>query len=326
MTVRELGGIVPILPTPMTEEGDLDEEGMRHVVRHAIASEADGVVVLGSNGEFPYLSDEERRRVTAAAVDAADGAAPVIGSASATSTRHAVELARAAREVGCEAVMATVHAYWRMEPGTAREHVAAIAEELPVFFYYFPEVSGLVLTVDEIAAIAALDGVVGAKVTVANAPFLRKLIEATRPHGWRVFTGTTFLLRECLEAGGAGVFCPLPLVAPALVRDYHRAVSAGDPERAGALRRRVLRGPAPLQRARAPGPSPGPRLLAAGGRAVPRAREAARADPRSAEGGAAPAGAPDHLRGAGSPPGGRRRAARAGAPDPGRPGPRLTGR
>ncbi len=243
MGVETLAGIVPILPTPLDASGALDLEGMRHLVRFSVEKGFDGVVVLGSNGEFPYLSFDEKRRVMAAAVEAASGAVPVIGTASAWATEDAIALARAAREVGCDAVMAALAAYWRVSAGEAREHFSALAREggLPVFFYHFPAATGLILTPREIAGIAAIEGVVGCKLTVTSARFLRRVIEETRPRGWKVFAGTTFLLDVCLAAGGAGVFCPLPLLAPELVRRWFAAARAGEVQRARELRNRVLR-------------------------------------------------------------------------------------
>jgi len=247
VNIAELEGVVAILPTPLHPDGELDEEGMRHLVAHCAEAGLDGVVLLGSNGEFPYLSFEEKRRAMAAAAAGSEGRIPVIGTASATGTLEAISLARAAKEVGCDAVMAAVPTYWKVRAGEARDHMAAVAQEggLPLFFYYFPEVTGLVLRPEEIAAIAAVEGVVGAKITVANARFLRRVIQQTRPHRWRVFTGTTFLLSDCLRAGGAGAFCPLPLLVPRAVKALERAVREEDEPRARDLQHRLRRG-APL--------------------------------------------------------------------------------
>ncbi|GIW40952.1 MAG: dihydrodipicolinate synthase family protein [Candidatus Binatia bacterium] len=267
MSLEDLGRIVPILPTPLDASGALDLEGLRHLVRFCAEEGFDGVVVLGSNGEFPYLTFDEKRRVMAAAVEAAAGRIPVIGTASAWATDHAVALARTARDVGCDAVLAALPTYWAVSADEAREHFAVLAREsgLPVVFYYFPEATGLTLTPREIARIAAIDGVVGTKLTVTSARFLREVVDETRHRGWRVLTGTTFLLQECLAAGGAGVFCPLPLVAPALVREFYEALRRGDRGRSRRLRARVLRA-VPLFS----GVSASPRLQALGFRILAR--------------------------------------------------------
>jgi len=241
-----LEGIVAILPTPLAPDGAPDLAGLAHLVRHCVDAGLDGAVVLGSNGEFPYLDFDARRRVMAAAAEAAEGHIPVIGTASAAGTEEAVALARAARQAGCAAVLATIPTYWRVEADEAYDHLEAVAAAageggLPVYFYYFPEVTGLVLSPAAIARIAALDGVVGAKITVSNARFLRRVIAATRPHGFRVFTGTSFLAEACLAAGGAGVFCPLPLLVPEPTKALFRAARAGDAAEARRLQARLRR-------------------------------------------------------------------------------------
>jgi 4-hydroxy-tetrahydrodipicolinate synthase len=243
MSIADLHGIVPILPTPLTSDGEVDEAGLCHLVEFCARRGMDGVVVLGSTGEFPYLDFDAKRNVMATAVTAAAGRIPVIGSASARGTDEAVALARTAGEVGCDAVMAALPLYYAVGAEGVRRHFETLAREgeLPVFYYHFPEVTGLVLTPGEIESIASIDGIVGAKLSVMNARFLRAVIQRTRPLGWRVFTGSTFLLDSCLRFGGAGVFCPLPLLAPDEVRALVDAVDRGERARARRLQAHLRR-------------------------------------------------------------------------------------
>ncbi len=243
MDISSLEGIIPILLTPLTEDGELDKPGLRHLVEFCVSKGLHGVVLLGSNGEFPYLSFEEKRSVMSEAALAAAGRIPVIATASAFGTDEAVALACEARAAGCDAVMAALPLYFKLDFKGVLRHFEAIASEggLPVIFYYFPEVTGLVLKPEELGRIAAIEGVSGAKLTVVNRPFLRKAIAETRAHGWKVFTGTSFLLKDCLEFGGSGVFCPLPLIAPDDVKGIYEAYRAGDMGRAGELQTKVRR-------------------------------------------------------------------------------------
>jgi 4-hydroxy-tetrahydrodipicolinate synthase len=242
MDISNLEGIVPILLTPLTEQGDVDEQGVKHLVEFCVEKEFNGLVVLGSNGEFPYLSFEEKRQVMAAAALAAKGRIPVIATASAFGTDQAVALAKEAEKAGCDAVMAAMPIYFRLDLESVIRHFEAIAREggLPVFFYYFPEVTGLVLKPEEIRKIAAIEGVTGAKITVVNKSFLKKVIEQTRDLGWKVFTGTSFLLNHCLESGGAGAFCPLPLIAPDMVKGIYQAHKKGDKTRSREIQKKLL--------------------------------------------------------------------------------------
>lgn len=245
--MEQLSGIVAILPTPMMplpdgSGGPVDEDGLAHLVRYCVDQGLDGVVVLGSNGEFPYLSFEEKRRVMQVAVEAAEGRVPVIGTASADGTAEAVELALAATEAGCDAVMAALRRYFALDPAEVVAHYRTLAEQggLPVVLYHFPEVTGLDMAMPTIREIAEIDGVVAAKLTVVNLPWLTEAISAVVGTGMSVFTGTCFLLAECLSAGGAGAFCPLPLLRPAAVREVADAVATGDGARTEEAQRVLL--------------------------------------------------------------------------------------
>jgi dihydrodipicolinate synthase/N-acetylneuraminate lyase len=104
--VAQLSGIVAILPTPLDESGAIDDAGIRHLVHFCAEQGFDGAVALGSNGEFPYLTFEEKCRVMQVAAEAGRGRLAVIGTASAPGTEEAIALAHAARSAGCDAVMA----------------------------------------------------------------------------------------------------------------------------------------------------------------------------------------------------------------------------
>lgn len=236
-------GIFAILVTPLTVDDRVDEAGLRHLVDFACEQGFQGVVVLGSNGEFPYLREDEKVLVLRTAADQAKGRLAVLAGASAFGTDEAIAYAQAAKAAGCDGVMAAVPLYFNLTLSQVKAHMQALAQEggLPVFFYYFPETTGLVLKPKELAEIAAIPGVPGAKLTVTNKSFLRQTIAATREHRWAVFVGTSFLLADTLESGGAGVFCPLPLLGPRDLKGIYQAVQQGDHGQARRLQNKVLR-------------------------------------------------------------------------------------
>jgi len=241
MTLENLEGVIAILLTPLTESGEVDEPGVRHLVEACVAKGLDGVVVLGSNGEFPYLRFEEKVRVMAAAAQGAAGRIPVIAGASAWGTEEAVALSKEAKKAGCHGVMVAMPMYFKLDFKGVVKHFEAVVDQggLPVIFYYFPEVTGLILSPRELSEIAAIDGIVGAKLTVLSRSYLKKAIEATRPLGWRAFTGTSFLFLDCLSFGGAGVTCPLALIGAEDVKGIYEAYKDGDLNRAKKLQARV---------------------------------------------------------------------------------------
>lgn len=261
MEMKDLEGLAAILITPLKEDGSIDEQGVKELVRHAMEKGLDGVVVLGSNAEFPYLRFEEKVRVMGAAADASEGKIPVIGTASAHGTDIAADLAVEARKAGCSAVMAALPLYFDLPVKDAVKHFDKVAQKggLPVYYYHFPAVTGLSARPKELLRIAEVDGVIGAKITVVNRSFLRRTIEATKAVNWKVFTGTSLLLYDCLEFGGAGVFCPLPLIGAEDVKALLKAFKTGELKKAKRIQNKLLRA-IPLFT----GASASPELLARG--------------------------------------------------------------
>ncbi|HUT55537.1 MAG TPA: dihydrodipicolinate synthase family protein [bacterium] len=238
----ELQGVFGVVPTPLTEKGEVDEQGLAHLVVHCRESGLHAAVILGSNGEFPYFTTEEKLKVLAVAAQAAQGKLPLIAGASAFSTREAVLLARAARSAGYHAVLAALNVYFQLGLEAVKEHFEALADEggLPVIFYYFPEVTGLMLAPDEIAELAALPGIHGAKITVMSHTFIKRIVKLTRTKLWAVFAGSSFLMEDTLKMGGAGVICPIPLIAPKDCLDLYQAMGNGKFSEAQELPNKLL--------------------------------------------------------------------------------------
>jgi 4-hydroxy-tetrahydrodipicolinate synthase len=235
-------GIFAVLITPLTETGDVDEDGVRYLVDFCCDQGFNGVVVLGSNGEFPYLSFSEKILVMRTAAEQANGRLIVVAGASASGTDQALAMAREAKNTGCHAVLAALPTYYKLDMDNILLHFRTLCDKsgIPILFYYFPDTTGLVLTSEQISMIADLNGVVGAKLTVTSVPFLEELMELTRDKEFASFTGMTLLFRECLQLGGAGVFCPLPLLGPGDARAIWEAHRAGDQSRSKEVQDKVL--------------------------------------------------------------------------------------
>ena len=98
-------GAITAMVTPFTESGELDVEGLKRNVRFQIDSGISGLVPLGTTGESPTVSDEERETIIKAVVEAAAGAGkvPVIVGTGTNSTGHSIELSKQAEELGADA-------------------------------------------------------------------------------------------------------------------------------------------------------------------------------------------------------------------------------
>jgi 4-hydroxy-tetrahydrodipicolinate synthase len=150
MKTRE--GIFVVMLSAL-RDGKIDDNAMRHMTDHFIAEGAHGLVVLGSNGENPYLSDEEKMQVIDVVTDQAAGRVPVVAGTSYMGTDQTIALTKHARDAGAAAAMIALPIYYKLDFADVKRHYERIADEvgLPIFYYNFPDATGLKLSPAEIA-------------------------------------------------------------------------------------------------------------------------------------------------------------------------------
>jgi 4-hydroxy-tetrahydrodipicolinate synthase len=198
--------IAAAVTTPFDRSEDVDLGGVRALVEHAIGGGIPAVFVAGTNGEFPALDDGERLDVISAALEAA-GPARVIAHVGAATTRQAVRLTAEARRRGAER-LAVITPYF-VPAGRDRvvehfERCAAEADGADVYVYVFTALAGTVVPPALLGELAAIDGIVGAKVSGAGSDVVRAYVEATPP-GFEVWSGSDAELPEVTVAGGTGI-------------------------------------------------------------------------------------------------------------------------
>lgn len=235
-----LEGVFPVVPTPLTGEGGLDESGYRHLISALTEAGVHGVTSLGSNGECVYLTPAERRRTMEVASEARTRGAKLIVGAGCFGTDEAVEMCRHAREVGADAAMVALPLYYPLDPEAVRRHYGGVSRrgELPVLYYNVPDLTHLKLAPAQVAEILKIPGVEGAKESILNVREIEELIRLAP--GRSILTGSCMTLQETLKAGGAGAICPIPCLDPKLVLDYYGALKAGKADEARVLRNRVF--------------------------------------------------------------------------------------
>src|SRR4029077_4201763 len=110
-----LGEVLTAICTPFKEDGSVDFDRFRDLAQHLVENGSDGLVVSGTTGESPTLSDEEKLELFAAAVDAVGDRATVIAGTGTYSTAHSVQLTERATELGVDGVL-VVTPYYNLPP------------------------------------------------------------------------------------------------------------------------------------------------------------------------------------------------------------------
>ena len=209
-----LGEVLTAIVTPFSGDGAVNIEGFKRLCVHLVDNGSDGVVVAGTTGEAPTLSDEERLQLFAAAVEAVGDRASVVAGTGTYSTAHSVHLTREAEALGVDGYL-VVTPYYNKPPvrGTVA-HFAAIANETdkPIIVYNIPQRVALNLEPDAIAQLAEIPNVQYVKQATTDHDQARRIVEET---GLTLYAGNDDLLLPFLELGGkGGVFVFTHIVGP----------------------------------------------------------------------------------------------------------------
>lgn len=239
--MKRFEGIFAVMLTAFDERGEIDFRAMRHMTIRLVKSGVHGLVVLGSNGECPYISNRKRKNAVDFVVDACAGSVPVIVGINARGLDPALDIATYAEESGADGLLVALHRFYPLDEEAVLDFYRRLAEgtDLPILFYNFPTHTGLALSPQAIARIAAeVPSVVGAKETIFDVEEVRQLVEAAG-EDFCVFTGMSFNLLQTMSVGACGAICPLPNFVPRLVLDLYKACRSGDREKAEALQNEV---------------------------------------------------------------------------------------
>lgn len=238
--MKRFEGIFTVMLTAYDDYGNVDREAMREMTDYLVGSGVHGLVVLGSNGENPYLTHHHQKDVIDTVVDACAQRVPVIAGVNKRGTEPAVDMSRYAEEAGADGLLVALHRFYDLDEDAVYGFYAEVcgSVSLPVLFYNFPANTGLALEPESIARIADIDNLVGAKETVFEVDEVRRLVEAA-DDDFCVFTGTAFNLVDTMAVGACGAICPVPNFIPEKTVELYHACRAGDAERADALQKEV---------------------------------------------------------------------------------------
>lgn len=228
--MAELKGVLTAMVTPFAEDGSVDEAAARALARRLIESGSHGVVVAGTTGESPTLSDDEDVALLRAVKDEVGDEATVICGTGTNDTRHSVHLTEAAAEAGADAVLVVTPYYNKPNPAGILAHFGAVAEaagDVPVIVYNIPSRVVVNIEPDLLAELGRIDNVVAVK--QANNDQIDQV------EGLDVLSGNDDIFLRCLETGGIGGILVASHVVGREMREIYDAMQAGDTDRARAI-------------------------------------------------------------------------------------------
>jgi 4-hydroxy-tetrahydrodipicolinate synthase len=225
--------------TPFRDDETIDFDRLGSHIEFLLAAGISGVMVIGGCGEYANLTPEERKQVVTEAVRIIGGRVPVIVGALAPSTREIVDLGTHAAAQGADAVLVLPPYYIKPSFDGVLTHFQTILKEtgLNVVAYNIPGRTGMNLSVEQIRALAELDGVIALKECERDvAAISLKIIGSGLP----ILSGDDDLGFATLLAGARGAIWASPNLAPKLCVDLYRAAVAGRVDEALALHNRLV--------------------------------------------------------------------------------------
>ncbi len=238
-----LKGIIPPLVTPLEDRDTLDVAGLERLIEHVISGGVHGVFILGSTGEGPSLSYRLRREMIQETCRLVDRRVPVLVGVTDSSVFETTELARAAADLGADAVVLAAPYYFPANQQELQHFVTeAVADSpLPLFLYNMPSHTKLNFDIDTVRRLINVPGIVGLKDSSGDMLYFNQLLElaADRPD-FTVLMGPEQLMAQSVLMGGHGSVCGGANLVPELfVKQYEAAIS-DDVETVRTLQKDVL--------------------------------------------------------------------------------------
>ena len=228
-----LGEVLTAIVTPFDRDGAVDYDRFRDLCRFLLENGSDGLVVAGTTGEAPTLTDDERLELLRVALDAADGAT-IVANTGTYSTAHSVHLTEQAHEAGADGFLVVTPYYNKPPPRGIVEHFRAIAavSDRPIVVYNIPSRVVVNIEPETMAELAEIPTVKAVKQANDDIDQARRILAET---DLDIYAGDDNIVYPLLEVGGIGGVCVHTHVVGPRVKEMIRRFREGDAEGAKAL-------------------------------------------------------------------------------------------
>jgi 4-hydroxy-tetrahydrodipicolinate synthase len=240
MGPARFGKVLTAMVTPFSDDGSLDLDGAAELARWLVDHGSDGLVMAGTTGEAPTLSDDEKVELWRTVREAVD--VPLLAGSGSNDTRHTVELSERAAPCGVDGVLVVVPYYNRPPQAGIEAHMraAAASTELPVVMYDVPSRTGRSMTVDTIVRLAQdVPNIVGLKDARGRAADTARIVAET-PSAFDVYSGDDGMTLPLLAVGATGVVGVATHWSGTLHADMIAAFHKGDHDTAREINARLL--------------------------------------------------------------------------------------
>jgi 4-hydroxy-tetrahydrodipicolinate synthase len=233
------GAVVCAMATPFKPDGTLDVPGATRLARWLVDNGNDSLVLAGTTGEGPTMTDAEKVELWTAVRAAVS--VPLIAGTGTASTAHSIELTKAAAEVGADGALVVVPYYNRPSQAGIDAHFRAVASatDLPVLLYDIPKRTGREVKTATLVQLAT-DGVIAGVKDAAGSPPAAAALAMEAPAGFEIYSGDDAMTLPLLAVGAVGVISVASHWAGVQISEMIASFSKGDTDAAVALNERLV--------------------------------------------------------------------------------------
>ena len=218
-------GSIVALVTPMTETGAVDYLGLEQLIAFHLKEQTDGLLVLGTTGESPTLSEEEEEEIVRFTVEKANGRIPVIAGAGSNATAKTIKKVQRFTELGADQLLVITPYYNKTSDAGLLAHFKAIADasSLPIILYNVPSRTGMTISLPVLTELAKHPRIIGIKEASGDMSYTMEVAQLI-DESFALYSGNDDLILPILSIGGIGVISVWaniqPKVVHELVHDY----------------------------------------------------------------------------------------------------------
>lgn len=223
------GEVLTAMVTPFHADGTIDYDAVENLAKYLVTHGSDGLVVTGTTGESPTLSNDEKRAMYAAVVAAVGDRAVVIAGTGTYDTAESIELSKAAADLGCDGIMAVTPYYSKPGQAGLLAHFTAIADstDLPLLVYNIPGRTSRLIEVGTLVEMAQHPRIVATKDAVMDIDFTT-MTRLAAPADFAIYSGQDSYTIPMMAVGAIGVVSVASHVIGHQVKAAVQAANQGD--------------------------------------------------------------------------------------------------
>ncbi|XP_070539639.1 4-hydroxy-2-oxoglutarate aldolase, mitochondrial-like [Ptychodera flava] len=240
----DLSGIMPPIPTPFDKDENVSYKHLEENLQRWNEIPFRGYVVQGSNGEYTYLTEEERVEVVRRVRLATPKEKLIVAGSGCESTRATIQLTKKMADVGADAVLVVTPCYYKaqMKNAAIEEHYRKLADQspIPIILYSCPSCTAIDLPVEVAVNLSSHPNIIGMKDSGGNVPKIGNIAYKTKDQDFVMLAGSASFLFPSYALGAVGGVCALANVLGKEVCELHDLFHQGKMEEAKVLQQRLI--------------------------------------------------------------------------------------